>query len=69
VINFVNNGVEDTICFHTAYRTRVALLNGIGYALWHTDIALLDEVSSGVTSKCFEVNQVLNDYFAAEVFS
>jgi hypothetical protein len=62
----LNDGVEDTISFGVAYRTRVALVNGIGYALWHTDIALLDEVSSGVTDKCFEVNQVLKDYFAAE---
>lgn len=65
----LNDGVEDTISFGVAYRTRVALVNGIGYALWNTDIALLDEVSSGVTDKCFEVDQVLKDYFAATVFS
>jgi hypothetical protein len=68
-MNIKKDGVEDAISFGAAYHTRIALINGIGYALWNTDIVLLNEVSFGVTSKCFEVNQILNDYFAAKVFS
>jgi hypothetical protein len=65
----LNDGVEDTVCFHTCHRTTTSVINELGYVLWNTDIVLLNEVSFGVTSRCFEVNQILNDYFAAEVFS
>jgi len=67
MINFANNGVEDTVCFHTGYRTRTALINELGYAVWKIDFVQLGQISEDVTSKGLEVRDILNDYFAAEV--
>jgi hypothetical protein len=69
VINFVNNGVEDTICFHTSYRTGTALINELGYVAWQTSFVLFGEISEGVASRGLEIHNILDDYFAAKVFS
>ncbi len=59
----LNDGVEDTVCFHTGYRTRTALINELGYITWKTGFVLLGEISEGVTSKGLEIHGVLEDYF------
>ncbi len=59
----LNDGVEDSVCFHTGYRTRVALINELGYITWKTGFVLLGEISEGVTSKGLEIHGVLEDYF------
>ncbi len=59
----LNDGVEDTVCFHTGYRTRTALINELGYVTWKTGFVLLGEISEGVTSKGLEIHGVLEDYF------
>ena len=59
----LNDGVEDTVCFHTGYRTRTALINALGYAVWKIDFGQLGQMSEGVTSKGLEVRSILNDYF------
>ncbi len=61
----LNDGVEDTVCFHTGYRTRVALINELGYVTWKTGFVLLGEISEGVTLKGLEIHSVLDDYFSA----
>jgi hypothetical protein len=63
----LNDGVEDTVCFHTDYRTRTALINELGYVVWKIDFVQLGQIGEDVTSKCLEVRDILNDYFAAEV--
>jgi hypothetical protein len=63
MINFANNGVEDTVCFHTGYRTRTALVNELGYAVWKINFGQLGQISEDVTSKGLEIFSVLNDYF------
>jgi hypothetical protein len=63
MINFENNGVEDIVCFHTGYRTRTALINELGYAVWKIDFVQLGQISEGVTSRGLEIFSVLNDYF------
>lgn len=69
MINFVNNGVEDTICFHTGNLTRAALINELGYVVWNIGFEFLGEISEGVTSRGLEIHNILDDYFAAKVFS
>lgn len=59
----LNDGVEDTVCFHTGYRTRTALINELGYVTWKIDFALLGEISEGVTTKGLEIHSVLRDFF------
>jgi len=65
MINFVNNGVEDTVCFHTGYRTRAALINEIGYVVWNIGFEFLGEISEGVMTRGLEIHGVLGNYFEA----
>jgi hypothetical protein len=59
----LNDGVEDTVCFHTGYRTRTALINELGYIVWNIGFVLLGEISEGVTTRGLQIHSVLNDYF------
>jgi len=65
MINFVNNGVEDTVCFHTGYRTRAALINELGYVVWKIDFVQLGQISEGVTTRGLQIHSVLDNYFEA----
>jgi hypothetical protein len=63
MINFENNGVEYIVCFQTGYRTRTALINELGCAVWKIDFGQLGQISEGVTSRGLKIFSVLNDYF------
>jgi hypothetical protein len=60
----LNDGVEDTVCFHTGYRTRTALINALGYAVWKTGLTVINQTSEGVITNGLEIRGVLNDYFS-----
>lgn len=60
----LNDGVEDTVCFHTGYRTRVALINALGYAVWKTGLTVVNQASEGVITNGLEVRGVLSDCFS-----
>jgi hypothetical protein len=59
----LNDGVEDTVCFQTSYRTRTALINELGCAAWKIDFGRHRQISEGVTSRGLKIFSVLNDYF------
>ncbi len=65
MINFANNGVEDTVCFQTGYRTRTALINELGYVVWEIDFVQLGQISEGVTTRGLQIHSVLGNYFEA----
>jgi len=58
----LNDGVEDTVCFHTGYRTRTAFINAIGYALWKGNLKLVGEIHDAITPKGLEVHTIITDY-------
>ena len=62
----LNDGVEDTVCFHTGYRTRTALINELGYVTWwNTGLGVAHQTSEGVETKGLKIHRILNDYFSA----
>jgi len=62
----LNDGVEDTVCFHTDYRTRTAFINAIGYAFWKDNLKLVVEIHDDITPKGLEVHTIITDYLSTQ---
>jgi hypothetical protein len=58
----LNDGVADTVRFHTTHRMRVALINALEYKIWKLGLVRCDKISRGVFDKVFECDDVLNEY-------